>query len=586
MKKLTGKIKTFFDHFLNDDLTKKEFIAGVLVIFVLKLILVCMQMIQIFPGEAEVDDELMFYAAKSIGRGEWLGPYSWATIAKSMGFSVWLWLLHSLFIPYLIGNQLLYGGACVLAANALEPVFCKRSTRFLVIFVLWFSPFATAQFTLRVYRDSILPALILYAFSGVVGFCLRVARNWKESIRYAVAGGLFTGFARLVRDDVIWIYPFVICATLAYILFVLFGKNVQDKGKRTVSTVLSLAVSFTVPVLLFCAMNYKYYGVFLINESSDSDFTAAISAMQRADMDLPHAGIAVCHDTRDRLYAAVPEMAELGRTLENGSYYHGYGWQDLEEFNSGGFFWAVRRAAFDAGLTDNAREAKEYYRSLADEINKAFENGRLEENENAKTLSAFLVPYDSSFLSPTLKEVGNSLKCILLFEQTSSLAPLSYADMDQTREWWGYTYSMPSYSARVGTDEADYYFPQVIAEWIFCFMRWCYRIAIWPALLFCILFFVRETGNSFKEIREFFSSASSMNAILVLGVFLSVLVRVVLMSYIEVTNFRIGTYLLYLSGAAVLTILLASVGAAYAFDRFMSKRQGEKDREHKYKDRS
>ncbi|MBQ4175947.1 MAG: hypothetical protein II640_00615, partial [Lachnospiraceae bacterium] len=36
----------------------------------------------------------------------------------------------------------------------------------------------------------------------------------------------------------------------------------------------------------------------------------------------------------------------------------------------------------------------------------------------------------------------------------------------------------------------------------------------------------------------------------------------------EVTNFRIGTYLLYLSGGAVLTVLLAAVGAAAAFCRF------------------
>ncbi|MBR3354681.1 MAG: hypothetical protein IKG47_04910, partial [Oscillospiraceae bacterium] len=105
MKKLIAKLKMFWEHFLEDDLTNREYITGVAVIFALKLILVCMQMIQIFPGEAEVDDELMFYAAKSIGRGEWLGPYSWATIAKSMGFSVWLWLLHVLHIPYLIGNQ-------------------------------------------------------------------------------------------------------------------------------------------------------------------------------------------------------------------------------------------------------------------------------------------------------------------------------------------------------------------------------------------------------------------------------------------------------------------------------------------------
>ena len=575
MKKWIAKLKTFLEHFLNDDLSKKEYVWGVLVIFVLKLILVCMQMIQIFPENAPVDDELMFYAAQSIGRGEWLGPYSWATIAKSMGFSVWLWLLHVLHIPYLIGNQLLYGGACILTANALSPVMEKRRTRFLLIFILWFSPFATAQFTLRVYRDSILPALILCAFAGVIGFCMRVRSDWRSSARYAVAGGLFTGFARLVRDDVIWIYPFVICATITYVLFVLFGKEVEERGKKILSTVLSVAVFFAIPVLLFCALNQKYYGVFLINETSDADFTAAISAMQRADLDLPHPGIAVCHDTRDKLYKVVPEAAELGAFLEEGQYYNGYGWPENEEFNSGGFFWAVKRVVFESGIATNAKDTKEYFRRLADAINEAYSQGKLEENPNAKVVSAFLVPYDSSFLSPTVKELWNSSKCILFFEQTSSLAPLSFATPDQAKPWRDYTYTLPSYIAISNTADPYYYFPQRVAEWIYSAIRWCYRIAIWPALILCAVLFFIETKKSLKGISGFFSLNSSMNAILILGVSLSILVRVVLMAYIEVTNFRIGTYLLYLSGAAVLVILLAAVGTAFGFERFMAKRKGE-----------
>ena len=574
MKKLFAKRKTFYKHFLEEDLTQREFVSGIAVIFVLKLILVCMQMIQIFPDNAPVDDELMFYAAQHIGRGEWLGPYSWATIAKSMGFSVWLWLLHVFHIPYLIGNQLLYGGACILTANALKPVFERRRTRFLLIFIIWFSPFATAQFTLRVYRDSILPAIILYAFAGVIGYCLRTKDGWKSSVKYAVTGGFFTGIARLVRDDVIWIYPFVICATFAYILFVLLGKEVKERANKIISTTLAVVISFAIPVLLFCSMNYKYYGVFLINETSDPDFTAAISAMQRADMDLPHPGIAVCHDTRKALYQQVPEIAELGTFLEEQKYFHGYGWPEEEEFNSGGFLWAVKRVTFESGIATNAKDTKAYFKKIANAINEAYRQGRLEENPKAKQLSAFLVPYDPSFLAPTIGEMINSSKCILLFEQTSSLAPLSYATPEQARPWRDYTYTLPSYIAINNTADPYYYFPQRVAEWIYCAIRWCYRIAIWPALVSCAIFFFSETKNSLKRIGEFFSLESSMNAILILGISLSVIVRVVLMSYIEVTNFRIGTYLLYLSGAAVLVILLAAIGAAFACERLLAQRQG------------
>ena len=568
MKKITRKLKTFWEHFTGDDLTRREFVGATLVIVALKMILVCMQMIQIFPENAPVDDELMFYAAQSIGRGEWLGPYSWATIAKSMGFSVWLWLLHTLHIPYLIGNQLLYAGACVFTANALEPVFRKRSTRLILIFVLWFSPFATAQFTLRVYRDSILPAVILLAFAGVIGFCLRTRSGWKDGLKYAFVGGLFTAFARLIRDDAIWIYPFVVCATLVYLAFVLFGKEIREKGKKLLAVPAVMAVSFAVPVLLFCAMNLKFYGVFLINETSDPDFTAAFSAMQRADLDLPHPGIAVCRQTRERLYEAVPKAKELGEYLEEGQYYHGYGWPEQNEFNSGGFLWAVKRVSYESGLAVSATESNKYFRELATAIETAFEEGTLQENKVASVASAFLVPYDSSFLTPTLGEIWNSSRCILFFEQTSSLAPLSYATPEQAAPWRDYTYTLPSYIAVANTADPYYYPPQRTAEWIFTLIRWCYRIAILPALSFCAWCFFRELKETLKNLKGLFGSGSAMNAILILGVSLSVLIRVILISYIEVTNFRIGTYLLYLSGAAVLVVLLAAVGAAFAFERF------------------
>lgn len=565
----------FFENFRRDGLTEKEFRWAVMIVVALKMILVCMQMIQIFPGNAPVDDELMLSAAESIGTGNWLGAYSWETIAKSMGFAVWLWLLHVLHIPYLVGNQLLYAAACLFTANALRPVFRGRGSRFVVFFVLWFSPFATAQFTLRVYRDSILPAVILIVFAAVAGYCLRVREDAGVQARYALTAGLFTGFARLIRDDAIWIYPFVVCATLFYLLCALFGKEQEDRLKKTLLIPVSLIAAFAVPVIAFCAMNQKYYGVFLVNETSEPEFTAAISAMQRADTDLPHEGIAVCRDTRMKLYEAVPELAELGAYLEQDAYYNGYGWPENGEFNSGGFFWAVKRVSFESGLATDAVSARRYFRSLADAIEKAYREGRLEENKGAAVFSSFLVPYDKSFLAPTLKEIASSAECILFFEQTSSLAPLSFATTEQAKHWWGYTYTMPSYNAKAGTAEADYFFPQQIAEILFTVIRWAYRVAVYPALAVMFVCLFHALKETIQKIRTMLFSTKAMCAVLLLGVILSVFVRVVLISYIEVTNFRIGTYLLYLSGAAVLVIALSAAGAAASYE-WLVRREKEK----------
>ena len=54
---------------------------------------------------------------------------------------------------------------------------------------------------------------------------------------------------------------------------------------------------------------------------------------------------------------------------------------------------------------------------------------------------------------------------------------------------------------------------------------------------------------------------------------MSSMLRIVLMAYIEVTNFRIGTYLLYLSGSGMLTVLCAAIGAAWMLQCIFEKEQ-------------
>ena len=570
---MVKKLRTALTEYWQNDLTAKQYMLAALVLFGLKLILVAYQMIEIFPDGAPVDDELMFAAAQSIGAGQWLGEYGWATIAKSMGFAVYLWAVHTLHIPYLLANALLWAAACVAAAAALAPLFRRRIERLAMIFVLWFSPFATAQFTLRVYRDSILTQLILLSFTGVMGCCLRWRETLKKQLPWAALAGFATAACRLVRDDAIWIYPFVGCAMLAWVVWVfLDNKSVGKKTLQLAGVLLVLTLCFATSVAAYCGMNYRYYGRFIINETNAPEFTAAISAMQMADEDLPHEGIAVCRSTREKLYQASPTMAKLGEVLESGTYYHGYGWEDTCEFNSGGFFWAVRRAAFDAGLADTAEKAESFYTALADELSAAYEAGTITA-ANGGTLSSFLVPWHRSFLAPTMKEIGNSLRCLLLFEQCSGLAPLSMATAEQAAPWQSYTYTQASNIAKPNTALPYYSTHQFVAGILLAVICWCYRILIWPALaLFAAMFFNKLKGL-FAAPKTWFGSGDAMTAILMLGLAMSSLLRIVLMAYIEVTNFRIGTYLLYLSGSGMLTVLCAAIGAACFLQQLYQKQR-------------
>ncbi|MEG2676804.1 MAG: hypothetical protein RR933_01680, partial [Oscillospiraceae bacterium] len=209
----------------NFELSPRIFWAAVAFCILLKLVLSSFQLIQIFPENAPIDDELMLNAANSIRNGNWLGEYSWLTISKHMFFSVWLCFLNILHIPYVIGGELLYCACCAVMTCALSPIFHKRIQRFIIFFVLWFSPYSFASFTLRVYRDNIFPSLCLLFFAGMLGLCLRANRGFKRSVPFAAAAGFGLGLALITREDGIWLLPFAVCASAFYILFFICKKS-------------------------------------------------------------------------------------------------------------------------------------------------------------------------------------------------------------------------------------------------------------------------------------------------------------------------------------------------------------------------
>ncbi|MEG1305305.1 MAG: hypothetical protein RSD19_06950, partial [Oscillospiraceae bacterium] len=142
------------------DMSKLVMLVLIASFVAVKLLLVSTQMTYVYQ-DSVIDDGMMFSAARKIVTGNWLGAYNWLTLGKHMFFSVWLALLILLRIPYLIGGQLLYLAACLAAMCALAPIFKKRWLRFMLFLILWLSPYSTAQYTLRVYRDNIFPSLCL-----------------------------------------------------------------------------------------------------------------------------------------------------------------------------------------------------------------------------------------------------------------------------------------------------------------------------------------------------------------------------------------------------------------------------------------
>lgn len=541
--------------------------AVVAALVFIKLSLCSNQLLELYPGAAPIDDELMFAAARQVYAGNWLGEYNQMTIAKHMFFSVWLAFVMKLGIPYVIACQSLYCAACAAAALAVLPFFKKKWPALVVFAALWLSPYSWANFTLRVYRDSIFPSLCLLFFAGIIGMCARFREKPVTALPFAALGGLGLGAAWLTREDGVWLLPFGVCAALAYIILALLrGASARERLLRLASPALAAAVCMLC-IGLYCNENQKHYGRFIVSDFTSSEFEDAVGALIRADADRPHKrNVLVCYDARQKIAAASPMWAEIeGVLASNSGYYKGYGYAPESNLKSGGFCWALRDIVQNLGHADTALEAEDYYTRLAAEVNAACDSGAIK--TPYKKMSTTLMPWNGKYLIPTLEESGRTLRCMLAFEQTSSIANACPDTEDAVIDYIRLLRTKAATERDLDTAEPIVQPFQLDAEAKFSAIRWVYKILIWPCLALALYSLVLDIKGAARELKEKRAGAITARAVMQLGLLLSVLLRVAIVSYVETASFMIGTYLLYFASAGPLLLLFCAVGTLSAFTR-------------------
>lgn len=555
---------------LQRDFSRRWYLFILAALFVLRVLLASPQDIFILPDASSMDDALMFRAAQTVTAGAWMGPYSWVAAGKHMFFAVWLAFLHALHIPYVAGGQLLYTLAALAALAAAAPLLKKNWARLLVFCAVAFSPVSWASFTLRVYRDNIFPALCLFFFAGMLGFMLRRGQPVKKGLPWALLGGLGLGLAWLTREDGAWLLPFAGAAAAFYLLVVL---RTDEKKRQKLWRALLCAVPFAglaACICLYSFVNLQFYGRFMVSDFTSKEFNDAYGALTRIHTGEPVLRVPVTYQDRLSLYAVCPEAAELGETLDNGSYYNGFGDAESRQFNAGGFYWALRRAVNDMGYYRDAQTAKTYYEQLAAAVNKVCDDGLIPGCGPKR--SGTVTPFHPSYLTPTLQEMGRSFKMLLLFEDTAPyMDEMSSGKPTVQQEWEDYLYTGCTRVAAEGADTPYRNWFQSLCAGALQAVTWGMRILIWPALFLAFWQLGRDAKQVFQSWRRREKAAGLLPAVLQLGLLLCVVLRVAMISYVEVSSFGIGTYLMYLSSAAPPLLLFAGLGSAGWLQRLAEK---------------
>jgi hypothetical protein len=143
-------------------------------------------------------------------------------------------------------------------------------------------------------------------------------------------------------------------------------------------------VAFAVVLGAVAGMNYRTYGVFIVNELQAAPFRAAYGALTRIRHDDWQRYVVFPKDARDKAYAVSAAARELRPSLDppaDPMWFKKYCEEIRIERCTGvpaaWFIWILRGSAANAGHHASATAARAYYWRLAQEINGACGDGRL-----------------------------------------------------------------------------------------------------------------------------------------------------------------------------------------------------------------
>lgn len=547
---------------LQQDISCRTFWVLTALVVLIKLVMTRFQTVYVWVGGAPLDDELMFRAAQSITAGQWLGAYDWLTLSKHMFFAVWLAVCNFLHLPYLAAGQLLTCGAALACAFAFAPVLRRWKSRFVVFALLAFSPAATASFTLRVYRDNIFPGLCMLFFAGLCGYALRCRRPVKQGVGWLALSGVGLGLAWLTREDGVWLLPFAAAGTLILILTAL-----RDKGSlaKKLGRCALLAVPYgllAAAILVYSAVNYACYGLFAVSDFSSGSFAAAVGAMSRVKAEEWKPLCSVPTDVRMKLYDAVPQLQPLEYWLEEDEdLQNSFRNPELDDYQSGSFYWALRKAAWNEGVYDTPQTAAAYWQQVADAINALCDSGELESNGPKRNSTT--PPVRMEYVTDVLAEGVNSLVHTLTFRDC---APY-YADQrslilseDQT-VYESYLGQQVNSAAQAGS-ELPYYSPlQKLVFTVMEAVRLVYAVGLPVLFVTAVVLQVRQ-GIKLLQLRKqkAIQPGQALLWVLLLGLLAMALLRCFMIAFVEVASFNIGTSTMYLSTVHPLLLLYSGAG--------------------------
>jgi hypothetical protein len=328
----------------------------------------------IYPAAGH-DDGLFMRLGMHLARPGWLGAYDQTTLAKGPGYPIFLAINSWSGLPISVAHAVFHCLASGLFAYMVTRASGSRWLGLAVLFLLLWNPlFLTG----RVVREAIYTGQILIVY-GLASYSLFLAGTRKNGFIGAIATGLFLGWCWLTREEGLLLLPGI--AVLVVAAFLRYRKETAKAGVLPV-VLISAALAFLGTQVTFRLINLARYGSFIGVDLKDSNFQAALEALQSVKVGERIVFLPVPRSARQRIYEVSPAFSSLKGFLDppNGSPWQwGCGiWKwTCGDIASGWFIWALRDAAAANEHYRSPSAASEFFATLAAEVKHACETGEL-----------------------------------------------------------------------------------------------------------------------------------------------------------------------------------------------------------------
>ncbi|WP_429959345.1 hypothetical protein [Enterococcus sp. AZ196] len=374
---------------------------------VFRLVLAAMMPIKIYM-HAGYDDALSINQALNILAGKWLGEYGTGTLTKGLSFTFFLLVNHFSQLSYPLFLCLVNMGAAFAIIKALSPLIKNKYLSGIGFLFLIYSPATlTSDFSLRVYRNSLVFATVLFVLAGILGLYLRRKETIKTRIPWSILLTIAFPFFWYLREDSIWLLPLYIVATFC----TLFGIIVQNQSlgsslkevlrnfwqllkamnkQKIISNLLLLAapVLFTLgEALLISKTNQDHYSIFTTNDRTKTSFAKLTENLIQIDNSgydkksiAEDNGIWVSKRTFAEAQKISPTFAKYRKGIDwmlKDSI-----WPDSWPVKNGElpgdmFVWGLREMFQREGLYKNGGENEKVFKQINEELAEGFKSGKL-----------------------------------------------------------------------------------------------------------------------------------------------------------------------------------------------------------------